>query len=96
MSYRFCKRQGKTRTADALEKGHEMRKLTNHPKTWLALGMLLFGLFGTALLSSALEVGDKAPDFTLPSTSGEKISLSKFRGKKLVLLEFYGADFAPV
>jgi peroxiredoxin Q/BCP len=41
-------------------------------------------------------VGDKAPDFTLPSTTGEKISLSKFRGKKLVLLEFYGADFAPV
>ena len=44
---------------------------------------------------AALEVGDKAPDFTLPSTTGEKISLSQFRGKKLVLLEFYGNDFMP-
>jgi peroxiredoxin len=43
-----------------------------------------------------LEIGDKAPDFTLPSTTGGKISLSQFRGKKLVLIEFYGADFSPV
>jgi hypothetical protein len=46
--------------------------------------------------ATARDVGDKAPDFTLPSTTGEKISLSQFRGKKLVLLEFYGADFSPV
>ena len=37
----------------------------------------------------ALNVGDKAPDFTLPSTTGEKISLSQFRGKKPVVLFFY-------
>ena len=37
----------------------------------------------------SLEVGEKAPDFTLPGTTGEKISLSQFRGKKLVLIEFY-------
>jgi hypothetical protein len=37
----------------------------------------------------ALKVGDKAPDFTLPSTTGEKISLSQFRGKKPVVLSFY-------
>lgn len=43
----------------------------------------------------ALEVGDKAPDFKLPSTTGTDISLSEFRGKKWVLVEFYGADFAP-
>ena len=41
----------------------------------------------------ALEVGDKAPDFSLPSTTGEKISLSKFRGTKYVLIEFYVNDF---
>ena len=46
--------------------------------------------------AEALEVGDKAPDFTLPSTTGKNISLSDFRGKKIVLLEFYGADFSPV
>ena len=72
-----------------------MCKLTRHGQRLLILGLLLSGLFATARVSSALDVGDKAPDFTLPSTTGEKISLSQFRGKKLVLLEFYGADFAP-
>ncbi len=41
----------------------------------------------------AVEVGEPAPAFTLASTTG--ISLSDFRGKKWVLLEFYGADFVP-
>jgi peroxiredoxin len=45
---------------------------------------------------AAVEVGEKAPDFTLPSTTGEQISLSQFQGKQHVLLEFYGVDFAPV
>jgi hypothetical protein len=44
----------------------------------------------------AVEVGERAPDFTMPSTTGADISLSDFRGKKWVLLEFYGADFSPV
>ena len=42
------------------------------------------------------QVGDKAPDFMLPATTGESISLRQFRGKRVVLLEFYGADFSPV
>jgi hypothetical protein len=73
-----------------------MGKSTKRRNSFLVLGLLLFGLFATPSLSSALEVGDKAPDFTLPATTGEKISLSQFRGKKLVLLEFYGADYSPV
>ena len=56
----------------------------------------LFALLATARVSLALDVGAKAPEFTLPATTGEKISLSQFRGKKLVLLEFYGADYSPV
>jgi AhpC/TSA family protein len=43
----------------------------------------------------AVEVGQPAPDFKLPSTMGGDVSLGDFRGKKWVLLEFYGADFAP-
>ena len=43
----------------------------------------------------AVEVGEPAPAFSLPSTTGGDISLSDFRGKKWVLLEFYGADFVP-
>jgi len=73
-----------------------MCKLTRCQKSLLVLGLLLLGLLGTVRVSSALDVGDTAPDFTLPATTGGKISLSQFRGKKLVLLEFYGADFSPV
>jgi len=55
--------------------------------------MLLAGMLGASGVATALEVGDNAPDFTLPSTTGKKISLSQFRGKKYVLLEFYVNDF---
>jgi mycoredoxin-dependent peroxiredoxin len=43
-----------------------------------------------------LKPGDTAPDFTLPSTVGEKVTLSDFRGKKNVILLFYPLDFSPV
>ena len=36
-----------------------------------------------------VKVGNKAPDFTLENTDGQKISLSAFRGKKNVVLIFY-------
>ena len=59
-------------------------------------GMLLVAALGVGggQEAAALEIGKPAPDFTLPSTTGEKISLSQYRGK-LVLLEFYGAAFIP-
>ena len=41
------------------------------------------------------EVGKPAPDFSLPSANGETISLKQYRGKKIVLIEFVGAAFAP-
>jgi peroxiredoxin len=44
---------------------------------------------------SHLKPGDTAPDFTLPSTVGEKATLSDYRGKKNVLLLFYPLDFSP-
>jgi mycoredoxin-dependent peroxiredoxin len=44
----------------------------------------------------ALKPGDTAPDFTLPSTVGDKVTLSDFRGKKNVILLFYPLDFSPV
>lgn len=43
-----------------------------------------------------VEVGDKAPDFALPSISGKKVSLSDFRGKKNVVLSFVPAAWTPV
>lgn len=41
-----------------------------------------------------LKIGDKAPDFTGPSESGEAIKLSDFKGYKLVLY-FYPKDMTP-
>ena len=42
-----------------------------------------------------IDVGEQAPDFTLRDQDGEKVSLSDFKGRK-VLLVFYPADFSPV
>ncbi len=55
--------------------------------------LLSIATFGTVV--QAVEVGDKAPDFSLPSTKGDSVSLSQFLGKKNVLLEFYVLDFTP-
>jgi mycoredoxin-dependent peroxiredoxin len=57
------------------------------------LGLLLVGVLAVTGISMAVEVGEQAPDFTLPSTQGGQISLSQFRGKKLVLLEFHVNDY---
>ena len=46
----------------------------------------------TALLP---VIGKPAPDFTLPSTTGENISLRQFKGKKTVVLYFYPKDETP-
>ena len=49
-------------------------------------------------IDSVLKVkkGVQAPNFSLPSVSGEKVSLSQFRGKKNVVLSFVPAAWTPV
>jgi peroxiredoxin len=42
-----------------------------------------------------LAIGTQAPDFTLNSTPDQRLSLSAFRGKPVVLV-FYPADWSPV
>jgi peroxiredoxin Q/BCP len=42
-----------------------------------------------------LEPGDKAPDFSLPASTGETISLQDYLGKKRVVLYFYPKDNTP-
>lgn len=41
-----------------------------------------------------LKVGDLAPDFTLTSDTGEEVTLSQFRGKKVIIF-FYPKDDTP-
>jgi peroxiredoxin len=46
----------------------------------------------------AFNVGDAAPDFKLPSMTGEtqgEFQLSSYRGKNVVVC-FYALDFTPV
>lgn len=43
-----------------------------------------------------VEVGDVAPDFSLPAISGETIRLSQYRGKKNVVISFVPAAWTPV
>src|SRR6266851_5539169 len=42
-----------------------------------------------------LKAGAPAPDFSLPTTPDQKVSLSEFRGQPVVLV-FYPADWSPV
>ena len=72
-----------------------MIRIAKRVQWLLVLAMGCVGMAGGNGLAVALEVGERAPDFSLPSTTGEKITLSQFRGKRYVLLEFYGSDFAP-
>ena len=43
----------------------------------------------------ALKPGVQAPDFSLPTTPDQKVSLSEFRGRPVVVV-FYPADWSPV
>lgn len=48
----------------------------------------------TALAANTLSVaGDRAPDFTADTTSGQPVTLSSFQGKKRVLLAFFPLAF---
>jgi peroxiredoxin Q/BCP len=42
-----------------------------------------------------VKVGDKAPDFTLPSQIGDNVTLSEFLSKKNIVLYFYPKDETP-
>jgi peroxiredoxin Q/BCP len=44
--------------------------------------------------SARLSVGDPAPDFTLPDADGNPVSLSSFRGRRVVVY-FYPAAMTP-
>ena len=44
---------------------------------------------------ASIQVGDQAPDFTLPSQSGEPVRLSDRLGEQVVVLYFYPRDNTP-
>jgi peroxiredoxin len=46
-------------------------------------------------MSKLLPLGSKAPDFKLPVTPDQSLSLSELQGKSVILM-FYPADWSPV
>ena len=46
-------------------------------------------------MAGGIQVGDKAPDFTLPSQSGEQVRLYDRLGSSVVVLYFYPKDNTP-
>ena len=71
--------------------------MTSNTFSSMLLGaVLMVGVIVVApAVAAAVDVGQPAPDFKLAGTMGTDVSLADFRGKKWVLLEFYGADFVP-
>jgi len=65
-------------------------KLQRWRNVWL--GMLL-GLSMSAGAAHAVDVGQKAPEFALPSSTGKEIKLADFAGKKNVVLFFFVGAF---
>jgi peroxiredoxin len=65
-------------------------------KTGIVIGtgvlVLALGL-NTGARAATLNVGDKAPDFTLSDQNGKEVKLSEFLGKKNVVLAFYVLAF---
>ena len=59
--------------------------------------LLASAVFGATALfggtACALDVGDKAPNFALPSTTGKEIKFADFAGKQHLVLFFYVAAF---
>lgn len=66
---------------------------------WLALGLSSLLLVASAWFNfvvarvphppTALRVGERPPDFTLPDAAGRPVALADYRGKKPVALVFY-------
>jgi peroxiredoxin Q/BCP len=46
-----------------------------------------------ALAGGQLKVGDAAPDFSLPASTGKTVKLAEYAGKKTVVLAFFPKAF---
>jgi len=57
--------------------------------------VILTALLALTVEVAAVQVGDRAPDFKLPATTGGMIKLSDFRGKQHVVLAFHPLDWTP-
>jgi thiol-disulfide isomerase/thioredoxin len=52
-------------------------------------------LLQSGIIKNSLQVGQKAPDFTLPNATGGEVSLSGLLEKGPVVLSFYRGEWCP-
>lgn len=58
-------------------------------KRWLAgTGLFLAAALASLTLQAAPDVGDPAPDFTLPGSDGQSYKLTEMRGQHVVIAFF--------
>lgn len=63
------------------------------PKKWFAISLIVNVMFLSGIVLAAVPmVGDRAPDFTLTSVTGENVTLSQYRGGIVVLGLFHICD----
>jgi hypothetical protein len=91
------KEPGATRLPLQLAREEGVMVFRSRVLRWILVGAVLTvaSVVSGPSQAVAVEVGQPAPEFKLPASTGADVSLSDFRGKKWVLLEFYGADFVP-
>ena len=51
----------------------------------LAIALMIIPMVGCTPQASCPKIGDKAPDFSLPGIDGNKVSLSNFPGKPVII-----------
>lgn len=59
----------------------------------LLIAVFLFSVWSNAHAVIGNEVGNEAPDFTLPNTDNTSVTLSDHRGAENVVLIFYRGKF---
>jgi len=66
-------------------------------QTWqtMRIAILLLASLLGATSAAALEVGDPAPDFSLPDQNGKTLKLSDLRGQSNAVIAFYVMAFTP-
>jgi cytochrome oxidase Cu insertion factor (SCO1/SenC/PrrC family) len=67
-----------------------------HVQMVLATLLLSVLVLSTPMSLSAVNVGDKAPDFLAFDTVGESTRLSDYKGKKTILMFFFVRAFGGV
>jgi hypothetical protein len=71
-----------------------MFRMSSMLQRWLAIGLLgSAALFAGAAAAQTVKVGDKAPAFSIPSSTGKSVALADYVGKSNVVLFFYIGAF---